>query len=508
MQIYKRLPYVFVAACAVLYFFPFIRVLSQNGDEGTLIMGAVRVSEGQVPFRDFFEVMGPGTFYWLALFFKLLGTTWFATRVCLLVTTTAITVLLYYLVRRLRCGRDAAPVIFFVAVSFHRWKLISHHMDSNLCGMLAFAALVFGIDRRQPFALFLAGFAAGLTTWFMLPKGLLVCISFLAALWVLCRKESSFWRFVAVLMAGYILVMITVLALYWRAGGLTDLVYANLLWPLRNYSEVNNVPYGLGFGELYRETFTKSFSTVCWPSVATAISGLLSLPFAVLLAMPLVLLGFGLFRRRLAFDRTTVPYWLSGAALWISELHRKDLVHVAYGSPLLIILAFYLCNRLDRKWINGGLQLITASAVLLAMLHPLVALAAPNRMLTRRGIVYSAEKNDPVLEFLNAHISLGEPIFAYPYIPFYYFLSGARNPTRYSILMYQMNTEAQFREVVRCLEINKTRYVVWDRSFPSWGFPSFRMPAQEKLIVEPYLQEHYRVVGTSKNQFQILKRKL
>src|ERR1035437_2089136 len=185
MQLSKRVPYLVVAACSILYFLPFLRVLSHQGDEGTLINGAVRVAEGQLPFRDFFEVMGPGTFYWLALFFKLLGTTWFATRVCLLVTTTAITVVLYYLARRLRCGLDAAPVIFFVAVSYHSWNAISHHMDSNLLGLLSFAAFVSWLDHRRSVMLLLAGIGAGLTTWFMLPKGLLLCFSFLLLLCIL-----------------------------------------------------------------------------------------------------------------------------------------------------------------------------------------------------------------------------------------------------------------------------------------------------------------------------------
>jgi len=52
-----------------------MRILMHGPDEGTLIYGAQRVAEGQVPFRDFFEAMGPGTFYWEALFFKLFGIT-------------------------------------------------------------------------------------------------------------------------------------------------------------------------------------------------------------------------------------------------------------------------------------------------------------------------------------------------------------------------------------------------------------------------------------------------
>ena len=49
--------------------------------------GAVRILHGQVFARDFFEVMGPGTFYLLAAFFKLFGATFLAVRIWLFVTS-------------------------------------------------------------------------------------------------------------------------------------------------------------------------------------------------------------------------------------------------------------------------------------------------------------------------------------------------------------------------------------------------------------------------------------
>lgn len=501
MQLSKRHPYLLVAACSILYFLPFLRVLSHVGDEGTLITGAARVAEGQVPFRDFFEVMGPGTFYWLALFFKLMGTTWVATRISLLLTRLGITVLLFYLARRLRCGSEAVPVIFFVAISYNDWNAISHHTDSLLFGLLSLAALVYWMDRPRPIMLFLAGAGAGVTTWFMLPKGILLCLSFVLVLWILYRRESCV-RSLLTLLGGYFLVIGSVLALFWRAGGLPHLIYANLLWPLTNYSGINAVPYGIGFRELYWENFVSAFGV--------PISAFLSVPFLVVLGLP-IFLGALCFRyRRVAFDRVTLPYWLAAGALWLSEMHRKDLSHIVYGSPLFVILAFYLYRQARGKWTQWTLQFIAIGAVALAGLNPLVAMVVSHTAYTRRGIVRDAFWTSSVVQFLNEHVKAGEPTFVYPYAPMYYFLSAARNPTRYSLLMYQMNTESQFRDAVQSLETNKVRYVVWDQSFQKWvntWFPAYHMPPRDQLIMEPYLLEHYRVVGASKTGFQFLERK-
>src|SRR5260370_42335390 len=101
VAIRKSLPYVAVMLCSVLYMLPFMRLPIRSLDEGTVLHGAVRVLEGQVPFRDFFEVMGPGTFYWLALFFKALGANWLVTRVSLTLSIVLTTVLVYFLGRHL-----------------------------------------------------------------------------------------------------------------------------------------------------------------------------------------------------------------------------------------------------------------------------------------------------------------------------------------------------------------------------------------------------------------------
>ncbi len=505
-------PYVMVAVCSILYSLPFLHVLSHQGDEGTLTAAAVRVLDGQVPYRDFFEVMGPGTFYWLALFFKLLGTTWVASRICLLVTTLGITVLLLYLARGLprpTQGREwiAAPVVFFVAVSYRYWNTVSHHMDSTLTGLWAFAAFMAWIKHRNPLILFGAGAGAGLTSLVMLPKGGLLCAAFLFLLPLLNGREFILRRAVT-LLGGYASIIGLTLALFWRAGGLTDLIQATLLWPLRNYNAINNVSYGLGFHEMYRDVFVPSFSAFGPPAVAIFLGVLFSIPFAMALALPGILLVLSLCNRRAAFDRLTWPYWIAGAALWLSEMHRKDLIHIVFGSPLFILLAFYLFHQTRGKWSFSAMQVATACSFALALLNPLVAMIAPYRIDTPRGGI-RGHSADAVLPFLLQRTQAGENIFVYPYAPQYYFLSGGTNPTRYSILLYGYNTEQQFRDAVKSLEAHKPRYVVWDHAPRLWAHQSssYRPPTQDELIMEPYLLQHYRAVGGDENGYQFLERK-
>jgi hypothetical protein len=474
-----------------------MRLLLHGPDEGTLIYGAERVAEGQVPFRDFFEAMGPGTFYWLAIFFKLFGTTWVATRISLLLTWLTTIVLMFHLSRRLRTGFDTVSAVVLLGSLFGPlWPTVSHHGDSTVFALLSFAVLLWSLENPRPILFFAAGLLAGITTWFLQPKGFFLFVSYLLIVWLLFRKTSKVRSSTLWLVAGYAAVSASVVLLFWTAGALPDLVYANVVWPLTRYDRANSVTYGLGAIEFYWQRWTTTLVPLFSPVLGYCMSAILLVPFLLLMALPFLLVAFGAFKRSLAFTRATLPYWVAGVALWLSEIHRKDIMHLSYGSPLLLILFFYLYPRLRLRWWSSILQFVTICAFVLAAFNALVAMSARTEIDTRRGVVHTFS-SDPVLAFLNAHS--GEEIFAYPYLPTNYFLAGAKNPTRFSLLIYRMHTNAQFREAVRALDVKKVRYVLWDRGLDDesvkWLNPlGWRAPGQDELIVEPYLRQNYDVI--------------
>src|SRR5215469_13990204 len=149
------------ALCACLYILPFMRLFQFGTDEGTLDYGAVRVFHGQVFARDFFEVIGPGTFYWLAAFFKLFGISFLATRICLFLTSLGTALLMYFLSLRVCRGHQILPCILLAGTYFGGlWPAISHHVDSNFFAMLAVASMVLWYDLRSDSLLVAAGVLA------------------------------------------------------------------------------------------------------------------------------------------------------------------------------------------------------------------------------------------------------------------------------------------------------------------------------------------------------------
>ena len=504
------IPYIGFLFCAALYLLPFMRLWMPAEDQGTLLYGGVRVAAGQLPSRDFFEAMGPGTFWWLALFLKLFGTNWFATRVCLMLTSVATAGVMYVLARRLQMKFPAVPAVVFFATAFGPlWPAISHHGDSNLFALMSFAVFVYWLQRSRAILIALAGLLAGCTTLFMQQKGILLFLSFLLLLWLARRKRPQFLPSVAWLSSAYGAVLAAVVFVYWKMGGLADLFYSNLVWPFTQYSRVNAVPYGTGLLSYYFNRWLPSLSFSLSPTAGFFLAGILIVPFLVVVALPGLLVIWALRNRSTALDPTRLSYWIAGVALWLSEFHRRDITHLVYGSPLLLILAWSLYREAANRLVRRGLHVVSSCAFFLAAFNACLVTTATARTDTPRGAVYRFQR-DPVLEYLLAHIHQGDEMFVYPYTPMYYFLTGATNPTRFSILMYHINTDAQYREVVSNLDWKKVRYVVWNSVLGEdkvhESFPAYRHPKQEDLILEPYLSRVYDVKWTC-GHVRLLERK-
>ena len=486
----RYVPYLIFALCASLYFLPFMRLLLRSTNEGTLVDGAVRVVHGQLLGRDFFEVMGPGTFYWLALFFKLFGVTFLASRICLFVTSLGTALSLYFLSRRVCRSYQLLPCIVVFATYFGTlWPEISHHVDSNCFALLAVVCMVRWHDSRRSWLLVAAGALAGAATLILQPKGILLLLAFLVWLWIQHQRQSTPLTALAWVAGGSLGVVASMLGYFWSQGALGDLIYANVIWPSRNYGAVNSTYYASGILDFFNRWIVPGHG-INW---TVGMASVLVIPYLFVAALPALVLLLGARDGVKAMRMEIVLYWLAGSALWISELHRKDIGRLVFGSPLLVISCIFYLQQWRAKPSGLALQALSIVSVCLAGCTLIPALLAHSTT-TRAGQV-SISKPDPVLAAIDEHVARGGDIFIYPYTPMYYFLSGTNNPTRYSFLVYNYYTTAQFEEVIRSLDQHQVKYVLWDKDVQDKVidvlFPGAR---PEHFIMEPYLETHYKPV--------------
>ena len=504
--------YVIFTICVSLYLLPFMRVLALASDEGTILYGAVRIVHGQVFARDFFEIMGPGSFYWLAAFYKLFGVTYFAARTCLFVSSLGTVLLLYYMSRRVCRSHQMLPCIILISVVF---PCNSHHVDANFFALFSVACIVLWQDTHRESLLIIAGALAGLSTFCLQTKGTLLVLSIVIWLLLQRRKGSAAFSSLVSLTVGYLGVIGCVLAYFWSQGALGSLVYANITWPAEHYSNVNVVGYGQGIVIWNWNRYIAIKDAFVWPYnlAAYVVAAFLIAPLLFIAALP-ALVPFSALLVTLSGKmkvRTLSPeivlYLLCGAALWLSEIHRKDIVHLVFGSPLLILLCIYFLSLGRNKLCDLAFQLLTITAVWLGMFNFIGVLSA-HTITTRVGSI-AVFKDSPALAFLNTHVGANDEIFVYPYAPTYYFLSATSNPTPFSLLLYNYNTSSEFHEVISILDRRRVKYVIWDTpilAYTAVSFPGAQPKSPSDLIMEPYLESHYRAISED-HGIRIMERK-
>ena len=506
---------------ATAYLYTNLHVLWHIGDEGLVLYGAELVSEGVLPYRGFFEVFGPGSFYWLGFFFKLFGVKLATARTLLLFTGVATALLTLWMSGRIHRGPfELVPAVFLLFISIPIWPACSHHWDSNLFALLSLAMFLLWTDTDNAFYLSMTGIFSGLTYCFLQQKGLLLLASFLVSLLIINRLKQKSSKIIghAILFIGSYLLVISLVLIYFHLnGGLNEMVYATIVWPMNFYKQINVVPYGSGLYKFSWQYFQNSLSPLS-SGVSTSLSAVLVFPYVLISLLPFLVLFpcllcvNNLSLRSSIFNLETTPYWTVGMGLWVSEAYHPDINHLVWGSPVLFILFYLILNVIfrNRKTIlTVTFGMIIFCSFILGIFNLLKSSTASERTISRRGIFYSFGRDD-ALTFLHQEARAGEYVFIYPYYPMYYFLAEVKNPTRYNNLIYKYHTELQFKEAVETLEKKNVRYILWDTvvegaNLTKW-FPRYKHPIGESLIMEKYITESYRLIDI-KNGFRIMERK-
>lgn len=486
--------YLLFALCASVYLFPFMRIIIVGRDEGSFLDGAVRIVQGQVFARDFFEIMGPGSFYWLAIFFKLFGATFLASRICLFTSSLGMALSIYYLSRRICKQNQALPCLIVAGTSFGGlWPEISHHLDSSFFGLLSVVCVVLWLDKPRNSFLIAAGILCAAATLTLQPKGLLLFCAILLWLWLQRRKTSVPLSSFLCFAGGYVAVVMLVLLYFWNQGALNGLVYANFVFPYHRYGTVNTVAYADDVFRIYWQPWAAGDGS----KLLLGISVVRIIPFLFVAALPVLLLIAGIrYKWKLATPEVAL-YWLCGWAIWFGEIHRRDIFHLVFGSSLLIVVWVYSLTQDKNRLSKTALHILAGSAIFLVALNGcFVLIQGAHTSVTPVGKV-SLIGDETILRLLKEHVQPGEKVLIYPFCPTCYFLSATANPTRYSLLVYNYNTREQLQEVVGDLENQRVKYVIWDSEFNATMnkfFPGVLPKNPNDLTIEPYLESHYSVV--------------
>jgi len=463
-----------------------------KADESHLLYGAKRILDGEVIYRDFFEIITPLAFYLFAAIYRIAGTTLLAARVGMAIIDAAGCALLFHLARRVSGVAEATlATLLFVCVSLPTWPYVSAHWISTVLGLLVATVTLARAwaqsSRGRPLA---AGILAGVAVCVQQQRGVFLALWVPLALWVLARPlaRGARWRTLGAQIAwgavGGAVVLVAVLGhAAWRSSpaALFDALYGfNMTTYPADPARIHWAAV-LGLTQVYRE------STWLW----------------LLRGAPLLLVGEGLLLLpawrtpdRLELERACL--WLLAALMSLAIWYLPDFIHVSFVLPFLLLPGASLLHalRTTALWDRApaGRRIVTALTWLasVAVLGQGVAnvaharAVAPARLETAFGPVRTDAASARLFRAVREHL-VRDPdgrtwLYSYPDDAWLYLTVPGDDPTPYSIILASIYPPERVRQVTEPLRARRAGTVVVLAPFAADSVPT--MVAKDYDLVE------------------------
>lgn len=438
----------------------------QLGDEAVIIQGAERIIHGQVPHRDFFSSQGGGTYYPLAVAFKIFGDGVSVVRAVNFLNALTICLALLWLCWPLLRYASAFVSLYFVFVIFPVWPFLSHHW---MVLLLALASTSIIIHRRSYWLVGLAGFIAATGLSIIHNKAIMLLLAQAVFIFIVYRKQAFRWRWIGSYSAGALLAFGIMIMAAVFSGALPEFVQQVL---------INNFIY------YPNQTPASFFHFNHIVSIVLISNGIVFAPLA-----------------RLAWrePKHREPYLamaLVFAGMSISILYFLEEVHLAqifiFFLPLLFAIFYQLGSSVKKNLfalsakhiIPLGLSILLSglfayvSNIFIQIGYSNMAIIPrrlPSFATSKGSLLYQTnwglkiDQEFPAVAQLLKSSLANQKVFFLPYAPGYYYFNGRDNPTSFDYVATNNQPVRDFEKLKRELE-NVDAVVYIPSSW--WGFSS------------------------------------
>lgn len=435
-------------------------------DEGVTLTEAWQISQGLVPYRDFFDFFTPGSLYVVAAVFRIFGPSYAAAKIVSLLLFLSSAYAVYRISGYVGMRRYRWTWPWLWLLCSNHYVLINHNIFSLVLAfwatertLAAYLAPPRPNDwRKRWLGYAVAGGLGGATVWMHQARGAAVVAAGLLFFALVQRRA-----FVAYVV-GLGLSLLPFLA--WPLG---TLWFSFVEFPFRYYYPANQISV----------TYTM---------------------FLLLLA------GFGLAGWGLVRFRASSParwlWWGSGVLLLLSNFSRPDAAHLLpVAFPLLAMVAMLAdaATQPAARWLK--VVLATAAAA-----FGLASLTIMTTRINAVGLVNFLQLRDGELERLvavvQAETAPGEPIFAAPYLPNLYFEARRRNPTQLNMAIFSHHPDAFLRQAISDMTDDPPKLVLLNYFVLPADFDQFLIG----YPITDFVRQHY-VYAMTINGVQIYRRR-
>lgn len=429
-------------------------------DEGIYLAGAERILRGQVPYRDFFIITGPGSFWLQAGIQKLLGSTLRHARLSLAFDLAILTALVYWLTARLM-QRNFALVVAASFFAFETRPLfrmyVNHRWDSSAFGLLAVALVFAGNENPRVLTFLAAGIAAAAAAW-ITPSLLITLI--LLALWLLMVQELR--RKLLPYLLGVASISLIAGSVLFFQGALLPM-FRDLLWTSWHYPAANAVPYG--YGAIAPGGLRAILAGAKASALVARATGFLSVMLPVIL--PIAVYA-GWLARRLRHnqldqrEKLATLLMLASFGFVISTYPRWSADQLLFIAPIFYVLAGYLLGKvLKGRILRVGTAVLVVCLAMASLSYSVLHIMSEPEIETRFGRVHAAPSDQAIIKLASGRVRPGDSLFVYPYLPIVYFLTGAQNPTPYSFLQPGMMQASDYEATLSALRARPPQWVFY-----------------------------------------------
>ena len=449
----------FVAAAAAVWWLWASRFFLSL-DEGIYLAGAERILRGQVPYRDFFIITGPGSFWIQAGIQKLLGSTLRPARLSLVFDLAILTALVYWLTARLT-QRNFALVVaatFFALETRPLFRMyVNHRWDSSAFGLLAVALVFAGTENPRAITFLAAGIAAAAAAW-ITPSLLILLI--LLAVWLLMVQELR--RQALPYFMGITWISLLAAGVLFFQGALLPM-FRDLLWTSRHYPAANAVPYS--YGAMGPGGMRAILAGAKASALVARATGFLSVLIPVVLPMAVYA---GWLARRLCRkqidqrEKLATLLMLASFGFVISTYPRWSADQLLFIVPIFYVLAGYLISRvLTGRILRAATAVLALGMAMASLSYSVLHIRSEPEIETRIGRVHAATSEQAIIKLASSRVNPGDSLFVYPYLPLVYFLTGAQNPTPYSFLQPGMMQASDYEAALSALRARPPQWVFY-----------------------------------------------
>lgn len=494
-------------------------------DEGITVYGAVRVLNGDIPYRDFWTIYSPGQFYALAGLFKLFGTSIIVERVWDTLLRALISLTIFLVAERLS-SRLYAIFPWIITTLWMQYYVVHGYsvFPALLFNLLSVYLLIIFFSRQTdnikkgPLLLLTAGLSTGFAILFKHDLGLYSLVAGLAVVPAFIffnmtsKNNSTKSRLAeAVKVAlpypiGTACILIPVSSYFLFTVPIFDLIDELILFPVLVFPKFRLLPYpGL-------IPFPLPFTEGSLPLSAYIPAFIERIPFYF--PFLLYLLAFIAFSRRILKKTSLDNSKLWGIALLtvIGVLSfnqasvRSDVFHIVqfyFPSAILLVALPYFFWPDTKTSRNKTFYLFIFLTALLSF-TPLNRLNIKNRVIDHkldraRFIPVTNDQADTV-RWVQEHTGENEPIFIgnsrhdriFINDVMFYFLANRPSATKYHELHPGLATSAKVQKtIVTELEVKNVGVLVLYSGFENLSEPNASGKSSGVSLLDNYIKDNF-----------------